>query len=163
MPSTNNAGKGVNSSTSVQYSLKGDVTTYFARVNIGADGSGSLDQSGGQSKGVLFFAGPDELGSVGQYTFLYDPQEQWLGSPNVTWVSGGLNANPQNGEMYVGRVVAYEPNADISAFSIPKITRAAVVSVFMYHLSGSTEATIANPPSGSQLYLTVAGTQSPVF
>lgn len=163
MPSTNNQGKGVNSATSVQFSLKSDVTTYYAKVDIGADGSGSLDQSGGQSKGVLYFAGADELASTGQYTFLYEPQAQWLGAPSVTWVSGGLNASPVDGEMYVGRVVAYEPNADISAFSVPNITRAAVVSVLMYHLSGSTEATIANPPSGSQLYLTVAGTKSPVF
>ena len=91
MPSVNNTKlKGLNSGTTVQKTLKLEATTYFARCDVGTSGTGSLVQSGGQSKGVLAFAGPDANNSVGQYIFLYAPQEAWLGSPSVSWVSGDM-------------------------------------------------------------------------
>ena len=163
MPSVNNARKGVNSGTTVQKTLKLDATTYYARVDIGNAGSGTLVESGGQSKGIVAFNDAATLQDSGSYIFLYPSQEAWLGSPSITWVSGGINATPADGEYYAGRVVAYEPELDVSAFNITGLSKAAVVAIQMYHISGSSVSEVANPPSGSSIYLTVAGTTSPVF
>lgn len=164
MPSVNNVKiKGLNSGTTVQKTLKTEATTYFARIDIGADGSGSLVQSGGQSKGVLFFTDAVALASSGSYKLVYNPQEAWLGSPSVTWVSGGISATPANGEYFAGRVTVYEPSADVSAFGITGLTTGAVVAVDMYHISGSNVSEKDNPPSGSSIYITLVGTTSPVF
>ena len=163
MPSVNNTKKGINSATSLQATLKNDATTYFARVDIGADGSGSLVQTKGQSKGILAFTDAATLNDSGSYIFLYEPQDVWLGSPSVTWVSGGISANPVDGEYYAGRVVVYEPAQDVTAFNIDGVETAGVIGVKMYHISGSNVSEVANPPSGSSIYLTVVGTKSPVF
>jgi len=163
MPSVNNARKGVNSGTTVQKTLKLDATTYYARVDIGNDGSGSLVESGGQSKGIVAFNDAATLQQSGSYIFLYPTQETWLGSPSITWVSGGITGTPADGEYYAGRVFVYDPQLDVSPFNITGVSKAAVVAIQMYHISGSSVSEVANPPSGSSIYLTVAGTTSPVF
>lgn len=163
MPAVNNSRAGVNSGTSLQATLKNDATTYFAKVDIGADGSGSLDQSEGQSKGLVLFSDAPTIQESGSYIFAYPRQQVWLGSPSITWVSGGLNEPVNDGDVYVPRVTIYDPALDLSAFNIDGITTQAVVKVSFYQLSGSTEATRKNPPSGSSIYLTVVGTTSPVF
>ena len=68
-----------------------------------------------------------------------------------------------DGEYFAGRVVAYEPSYDVSPFNINGLTQAAVIGVKMYHISGSNVSEVANPPSGSSIYLTAVGTKSPVF
>lgn len=163
MPSVNNSRKGVNSGTSLQATLKNNATTYFAKVDIGSAGSGTLDQTKGQSKGILAFNDAATLQESGSYIFIYEAQDVWLGSPSVSWVSGGINANPANGEYFAGRVVAYEPAQDVSAFNIDGVTTAGLIGIKMYHISGSSVSEVANPPSGSSIYLTVVGTKSPVF
>lgn len=164
MPSVNNArNKGLNSGTTVQKTLKLEATTYFARVDIGTAGSGTLVQSGGQSKGVLAFNDAATLQDSGSYIFLYEPQEAWLGSPSITWVSGGIQASPVDGEYFAGRVIAYEPSQDVSAFNIDGLPTAGLIGIKMYHISGSNVSEVANPPSGSSIYLTAVGTKSPVF
>jgi len=157
-----------NSGTSVQKTLKDEVTTYFARASVGTNGTGSLVTADGASKGVLALVGPQDVGGQPFYLFVFPAQQEWLGAASAVVE----NANdPNAGELYVCDVkviastdlTAIQPNGlNIVGIGDKPVGIARVVP---YHLSGSTANDIAPavPPSGSQIRLTIHGTTSPVF
>lgn len=157
-----------NSGTSVQKTLKEEVTTYFAKASVGTNGTGSLVTADGQSKGVLTLVGPQHLGGGSSYLFVFPAQQEWLGAASA--VVENIN-EPAAGELYVCDVSVI-PSIDLTAIqpnglNIVGIGNRAVgiARVTPYHLSGSTANDIAPavPPSGSAIRLTIHGTTSPVF
>lgn len=157
-----------NSGTSVQKTLKDDVTTYFAKIAIGTDGSGSLVTEKGQSKGTLAVLGPQDFGGSPTYLVVLPAQQVWLGSPAAS-VELAISSEVGAGDGWlvmaqtVPSVVLTEtqPNG-INIVGIGD-QPVGVVKLAPLHLSGSTEPAPETPPSGSFLTLTIHGTKSPVF
>ena len=163
-----NKGK-AQSATTVQKVLKDEATTYYAKVAIGNNGTGSLVIEDGASKGVLAFIGPQDGQSAGNYLFVYPQQKQWLGAPCVVASPEG---DPDAGKLY-STWVQVQPSIDLATQAGLDIvgigsSSVATVRVATYQHTGSALASgsipvATNLPSGSLLLLTIAGTTSPVF
>lgn len=165
-PPLYNKGK-AQSGTTVQKTLKEEATTYFAKVAIGNDGTGSVVTSGGQSKGLLTLAGPQDGLGAGNYIFVYPQQTAWLGAPSVVAQNVNLDNDNGVGQLY-SCAVQVSPSVDLATQAGLDIvgigsSSVGVIRVFTYQLSGSTEPAPTNLPSGSNLLLTIVGTTSPVF
>ena len=160
------------SGTSVQKTLKDDVTTYFTKVAIGSNGTGSLVTSDGQSKGAIYCVGPQNLGGGASYLIAYPPQHDWLGAAAVSIQN--INVAPgagAAGEGYIA-MVSQAPSVDLTAIQPNGINVIGVGSspvgllvVTTYKLSGSTASDITETPlpSGSFFSITANGTKSPVW
>lgn len=157
-----------NSGTSVQKTLKDEVTTYFAKASVGTNGTGSLITTDGSSKGCLALVGPQDVGGSPFYLFVFPAQNEWLGAASA--VVENIN-QPSAGELYVCDVQV-DPSIDLTAVSPNGLnivgigsTPVGIARVTPYQLSGSTASDIAPtaPPSGSTIRLTIHGTTSPVF
>ena len=163
-----NKGK-AQSATTVQKVLKDEATTYYAKVAIGSNGTGSLVTADGASKGVLAFIGPQDGQSAGNYLFVYPQQKQWLGAPCVVASPEG---DPDAGKLY-STWVQVQPSIDLATQAGLDIvgigsSSVGIVRVATYQHTGSALASgsipvATNLPSGSLLLLTIAGTTSPVF
>lgn len=157
------------SGTSVQKTLKEEVTTYYAKVAIGNDGTGSVVTADGASKGLFAFVGPQDGQSAGNYLFIYPEQKAWLGAPCV--VASPTN-DPDAGNLY-STWVQVNPSVDLATQAGLDIvgigsSSVGIVRVATYQHTGSEVASgsipvATNLPSGSTLLLTIAGTTSPVF
>lgn len=157
-----------NSGTSVQKTLKEEVTTYFTKIAIGSNGTGSIDISDGQSKGALAVLGPQNFGGGGSYLVVYPAQQNWLGSVSAD-VRLPVGQDAGAGKAYVTQCTAVG-SVDLTSIQPNGINivgigsqPVGIIKVDVYHLSGSTEPDVEAPPSGSQLYITAHGTKSPVF
>jgi len=156
-----------NSGTNVQKTLKDDVYTYFTKIAISNDGTGSLVIDDGASKGTIALLSPANGAGAGEYTIVYPAQQAWLGSPAVSVKNNSISNNGGAGELYVAYTEGL-PSVDLATqfgLDIVGIGSSSVgaIRVITYHISGSTEPAPANLPSGSFIYVTAFGTQSPVF
>ena len=163
-----NKGK-AQSGTTVQKVLKDETTTYYAKVAIGNDGTGSVVTADGASKGLFALLGPHNGQSAGNYLFIYPEQKQWLGAPCVVASPTG---DPDAGNLY-STWVQVNPSVDLATLAGLDIvgigsSSVATVRVATFQHTGSEVASgsipvATNLPSGSSLLLTIAGTTSPVF
>ena len=157
------------SATTVQKTLKQEATTYYAKVEIGNSGTGSLVTADGASKGVTAFLGPQDGLPTANYLYVYPEQNQWLGAPTIVASPDG---DPDTGKLYSTWVQVY-PSVDLATtFGLDIVgigsSSVAAVRVATYRHTGSAAASgsipsAANLPSGSSLLLTIAGTTSPLF
>lgn len=153
-----------NSATTVQKTLKEEATTYYAKLAIGADGTGSLVTADGASKGVVTTISPGDGSPAGEYVFVFENQKQWLGAPSVAIVSG--SGPGDTGADYTYSVIGTYVDVDLSGLFPELDSPVAAVGIKTYEISGSGTANTLNvldPPSGSFILLTIAGTKSPVF
>lgn len=160
--------KKINSGTSIQKTLKEEVTTYFTKIAIGTNGTGSVVIADGASKGTLAVLGPQDFGGGGSYLVVYPAQNEWLGSVSAD-VRLPVGQDAGAGKAYVTQCTAVS-SVDLTSIQPNGINivgigsqPVGIIKVDVYHLSGSTEPDVEAPPSGSSLFITAHGTKSPVF
>lgn len=136
-----------NSGTSVQHIFKLDTVTLTAKASIGSVGAPSLVVAEGVSKTAAV-----ERQDTGKYAIYWDvPAQVTLGAPQVAI----LNPASGSGDLYSVQL--------LSTFESYNSAPCAGVSLQVFRLSGSTEATPADPPNGAALLATVIASTSPVF